>query len=77
MSKHLLFENSFKHSAANRLQVDGPEKVWVCCVGWFCNWGNNRVAPIIRNLEGLEGVVKNAGECRGYVGTQGFKGFGN
>ncbi len=34
------------------------------------------MAPIIRNLGGLEGEVKNAGECRGYVGTQGFKGCG-
>ncbi len=24
----------------------------------------------------LEGEVKNAGECMGNVGTQGFKGFG-
>ncbi len=24
----------------------------------------------------MEGEVKNAGECRSYVGTQGFKGFG-
>ncbi len=42
----------------------------------FCHWGNNGVAPVIRDLGGLDGVVKNAGERRGYVGTQGFKGFG-
>ncbi len=34
------------------------------------------MAPVIRDLGGLEGKVKNAGECRGYEGTQGFKGFG-
>ncbi len=34
------------------------------------------MAPVIRDLGGLEGGVKHAGECRGYVGTQGFKGFG-
>ncbi len=34
------------------------------------------MAPVIRDLGGLEGEVKNAGECRGYVGTQDFKGFG-
>ncbi len=28
------------------------------------------------DLGGLEGEVKNAGDCRGYIGTQGFKGFG-
>ncbi len=28
-----------------------------------------------RNIH-YEGEVKNAGECRGYVGFQGFKGFG-
>ncbi len=33
--------------------------------------GNDGVAPVIRDLGGLEGEVKNAGECRGYVGTQG------
>ncbi len=48
----------------------------MCCAGWLCHWGNNGVAPVIRVLEGLEGEVKNAGECRSYVGTQGFKGFG-
>ncbi len=34
------------------------------------------MAPVIKDLGGLEGEVKNAGECRGYVGTQGFEGFG-
>ncbi len=34
------------------------------------------MAPVIRDLGGLKGEVKNAGECRGYEGTQGFKGFG-
>ncbi len=33
------------------------------------------MAPVIRDLGGLQGGVKNAGECRGYVGTPGFKGF--
>ncbi len=33
------------------------------------------MAPVIRDLGGLEGEVKNAGECRGYVRTQGFKSF--
>ncbi len=45
-------------------------------MGCFCHWGNNGVAPVIRDLGDLEGEVKNAGESRGYVGTQGFKGFG-
>ncbi len=34
------------------------------------------MAPVIRDLGGLKGEFKNVGECRGYVGTQGFKGFG-
>ncbi len=34
------------------------------------------MALVIRDLGGFEGEVKNAGECRGYVGTQGFKSFG-
>ncbi len=34
------------------------------------------MAPAIRDMGGLEGEVKNKGECRGYVGTQGFKNFG-
>ncbi len=34
------------------------------------------MAPVIKDLGGLEGGVKNAAECRGYVGTQGFKNFG-
>ncbi len=34
------------------------------------------MAPVIRGLGGLEGEFKNAEECRGYEGTQGFKGFG-
>ncbi len=34
------------------------------------------MAPVIRDLGGLVVEVKNAGECRGYAGTQGFKGFG-
>ncbi len=34
------------------------------------------MAPIIRDLGGLEGEGENVGECRGYEGTQGFKGFG-
>ncbi len=44
-------------------------------MGCFCNWGNDGVAPVIRNLWVLEGEVENAGKGRGYVGTQGFKGF--
>ncbi len=43
---------------------------------FFFHWGNNGVAPVIRDLGGLEGEVKNARKCWGYVGTQGFKGFG-
>ncbi len=76
MGKDLLFENSFKHFANNKRQTNGPEYVWVCCAGCFCHWGNNGVAPVIRDLGGLEGEVKHAGECRGYLGTQSFKGFG-
>ncbi len=34
------------------------------------------MAPVIRDLGGLEGEVKNIRECRGYVGTRGFKGLG-
>ncbi len=34
------------------------------------------MTPVIRDLGGLEGEVKNAGECSGYLGTQGLKGFG-
>ncbi len=34
------------------------------------------MAPVIRDLGGLEGKVKNTRECRGYAGTQGFKSFG-
>ncbi len=34
------------------------------------------MAPVIRDLGGLEGEVKNAGECRSYVGTPGIKSFG-
>ncbi len=34
------------------------------------------MAPFIRDLGDLEGEVKNAGEFRGYVRTQGFKSFG-
>ncbi len=34
------------------------------------------MAPVIRDLGGLEGEVKNSGDYRVYVGTQGFKGFG-
>ncbi len=45
-------------------------------MGCFCNWGKDGVVPVIRDLGGLVGEVKNAGECRGYLGTQGFKGFG-
>ncbi len=37
--------------------------------------GNDGVAPVIRNLAGLTGEVKNEGKGRGYVGTQGFNGF--
>ncbi len=48
----------------------------VCCSGCYCNWGNNGVASFIRDLGDLEGEFKNAGECRGYVRTQGFKSFG-
>ncbi len=40
------------------------------------NWGNNDVAPVMRGLGGLEREVKNAGVCRGYVGTEAFKSFG-
>ncbi len=45
-------------------------------MGCFCNWGNDGVAPVIGDQGGLEEEVKNSGECRGYVGTQGFKSFG-
>ncbi len=76
MGKHLLFENSFKHFANNRRQTDGSEQAWICCAGCFCNWGNYGVAPVIRDLGGLEGEIKIAEEGRGYVETQGFKGFG-
>ncbi len=41
----------------------------------FLPLGNNGVAPVIRDLGGLEGELKNAGEYRGYVETQGFKAF--
>ncbi len=58
------------------VKTDGPESVWVCCAGFFCNGGKNGVAPVIRDLGGLEGGVRNAGECRDYVGTKGFKNFG-
>ncbi len=34
------------------------------------------MAPVIRDLGGLEGEVKYAGKCRGYVGTQGLKSLG-
>ncbi len=34
------------------------------------------MAPVTRDLGGLEGEVKNAAERRGYVGTQGCKGVG-
>ncbi len=34
------------------------------------------MAPVIRHPGGLEEGSKNAGECRGYVGTPGLKGFG-
>ncbi len=44
--------------------------------GCFCNRGNDGVAPVIRDLGGLEREVKDVGEGRGYVGTQVFKGFG-
>ncbi len=33
------------------------------------------MAPVIRDLGGLEGEVKNAEKGRDYVGTQSFKGF--
>ncbi len=36
--------------------------------------GGNAVSS--GNLGGLKGMVKNAGKCRGYVGTRGFKSFG-
>ncbi len=42
----------------------------------FEHWGNDGMAPVIRDLGGLEGEVKNAGECRVCEGTQDFKGFG-
>ncbi len=58
MGKYLLLENSYKHFANNRLQTYGPEWVWVCCAGCFCHWGNNGVAPVIRDLGDLEGEVK-------------------
>ncbi len=32
------------------------------------------MAPVIRDPGGLEGEVKNVGECRGYVVTLGFTG---
>ncbi len=31
--------------------------------------------PVIGDLGGLEGEVKNAGECRGYLGAPGIKSF--
>ncbi len=34
------------------------------------------MAPVIRDLGGLEGEVKNAGECRGYVLTQDLRALG-
>ncbi len=34
------------------------------------------MAPIIRNLRGLEGAVKKVGKGLGYLGTQCFKGLG-
>ncbi len=37
-------------------------------MGCFCNWGNYGVAAVIRDLGGLEGEVKDAGECRGLYG---------
>ncbi len=45
-------------------------------MGGFYNWGNGGAAPVIRNLGGLEGDVKNSGEDRGYVGSQDFRRFG-
>ncbi len=30
----------------------------MCCAGCFCHWGNNGVAPVIRDLGGLEEEVK-------------------
>ncbi len=35
------------------------------------------MAPVIRNLGGLQGEVENTEEGRSYVGTQGFNGFGD
>ncbi len=34
------------------------------------------MAPVIRDLGSLEGDLKKYGDCRGYVGTQGFMGSG-
>ncbi len=34
------------------------------------------MAPVITDLGGLKGEVKNVGEYRDYVRTQGFKGVG-
>ncbi len=34
------------------------------------------MSPVIRNLGGLEGEVENTEEGRRYLGTQGFKSFG-
>ncbi len=34
------------------------------------------MAPVVRDLGGLEEEVKHAGECRGYVGTQGLRALG-
>ncbi len=45
-------------------------------MGCFCNWGNDGEASVIRDLGGLEGDVKNAGEGRSYVGVPSFKDFG-
>ncbi len=38
--------------------------------------GNNGVAPVFRDLGGLEGEVKYAEKCRGYIGTQSLKSLG-
>ncbi len=72
MGKHLVFENRLRHFADNRRQTNGPKWVKVYCAGCFCRLDNNGMAPVIRDLGGLEGEGKNAGERRGYVGTQVF-----
>ncbi len=66
--------------ASSTLQTDvrlkGQNRFGSAVQGCFCNWGHDGVAPVIRDLGGLEGEIKNAGERRDYVGTQDFKSIG-